>query len=168
MPNLNLPNSIPFPSEPATHPQPEPLKEPLPEALPEDDLPQELGQGQRVQKKPPGAYERMAEGLPLLDANVVELNAEIAEDEDDWEAELPPDFALIGTLGTEPKSLNDVLSGPHVKEWQMALDYEIRQLQKLGTCVIEDLPKGTQQYYAVQSSRRSTALMVKSHPTGCT
>ena len=84
----------------------------------------------------------MAEGLPLLDANVVELNAEIVEDEDDWEVELPPDFVLIGTLGTEPKSLDDMLSGPHAKEWQTALDYEIGQLQKLGTLVIEDLPKG--------------------------
>ena len=52
----------------------------------------------------------MAEGLPPLDANVVELNAEIVEDEDDWEVELPPDFALIGALGMEPKSLGDMLS----------------------------------------------------------
>ena len=84
----------------------------------------------------------MAKGLPPLKANIAELNAEVVEDEDDWEAELPPDFALIGALGTEPKSLDDVLSGPHAKEWQTALDYEISQLQKLGTWVIEDLPKG--------------------------
>ena len=49
---------------------------------------------------------------------------------------------LIGALGTEPKSLDDMLSGPNVKEWQTALNYEIGQLQKLGTWVIEDLPKG--------------------------
>ena len=55
--------------------------------------------------------------------------------------ELPPDFALIGALGTEPGSLDDALSGPHAKEWQTALDYEISQLEKLGTWVIEDLPK---------------------------
>ena len=122
MPNPNLLNSIPFPSEPSVHPQPEPLDEPLPEALPEDDLPQELGQHRRVQKKPPGAYKRMAKGLPPLEANVAEINAEIAEDKDDLEVELPPDFALIGTLGTEPKLLDDVLSGPHAKEWQTALD----------------------------------------------
>ena len=84
----------------------------------------------------------MAKGLPPLKANVVELNAKIAENEDDWEVELPPDFALIGALGMEPKSLDDTLSGPHAKEWQTALDYEIGQLQKLGTWVIEDLPKG--------------------------
>ena len=66
----------------------------------------------------------------------------IPEDEEDWEVELPPDFMLIGVLGTEPKSLDDALSGPHTKEWQTVLDYEIGQLEKLGTWVIEDLPKG--------------------------
>ena len=34
------------------------------------------------------------------------------------------------------------LSEPNAKEWQTVLDYEISQLQKLGTWVIEDLPKG--------------------------
>ena len=84
----------------------------------------------------------MAQGLPLLDANIADLQNDILEDEEDWEAELPPDFALIGALGTEPRSLNDALSGPHAKEWQTTLDYEIGQLEKLGTWVIEDLPKG--------------------------
>ena len=84
----------------------------------------------------------MTEGLPPLEVNVAEFDTKIVEDEDDWEAELPPDFALIGALGTEPKSLDDALSGPHAKEWQTALDYEIGQLQKLGTWVIKDLPKG--------------------------
>ena len=84
----------------------------------------------------------MAQGLPPLDANIVDLQNNIPEDEEDWEVELPPDFVLIGALGTEPKLLNDVLGGPHAKEWQTALDYEISQLKKLGTWVIEDLPKG--------------------------
>ena len=38
--------------------------------------------------------------------------------------------------------LDDSLSRPYAKEWQTALDYEIGQLKKLGTWVIEDLPKG--------------------------
>ena len=84
----------------------------------------------------------MAQGLPPLDANIADLQNNIPEDEEDWEAELPPDFALIGALGTEPRSLDDALSGPHAKEWQTTLDYEIGQLEKLGTWVIEDLPKG--------------------------
>ena len=84
----------------------------------------------------------MAQGLPSLDMNIADLQNDIPEDKEDWEAELPPDFALIGALGTEPKSLNNALSGHHAKEWQTVLDYEIGQLEKLGTWVIEDLPKG--------------------------
>ena len=84
----------------------------------------------------------MAQGLPLLDANIADLQNDIPEDEEDWEAELPPDFTLIGALGTEPRSLNDALSRPHAKEWQTTLEYKIGQLKKLGTWVIEDLPKG--------------------------
>jgi len=45
-------------------------------------------------------------------------------------------------MGTEPQSLDGALHGPNAKEWQAALDYEISQLEKLGTWVIEDLPKG--------------------------
>ena len=84
----------------------------------------------------------MAKGLPPLDANITDLQTDIPEDEEDWEAELPPDFTLIGALSTEPKSLDNALSRPYAKEWQTTLDYEISQLEKLGTWVIEDLPKG--------------------------
>ena len=84
----------------------------------------------------------MAQGLPPIDANVADLQTNIPEDEEDWEVELPPNFTLIGALGTELKSLDDALSRPHTKEWQTALDYEIGQLEKLGTWVIEGLPKG--------------------------
>ena len=84
----------------------------------------------------------MAQGSPLLDTNIVDLQNNIPEDKEDWEAELPPNFALIGALGTKLKSLDDALGGPHAKEWQTMLDYEIGQLEKLGTWVIEDLLKG--------------------------
>ena len=86
-------------------------------------------------------YKQMAQGLPPLDANIMDLQTGIPEDEEDWEAELPPNFAPICTLGTELKSLNDALSRPHAKEWQTMLDYEISQLKKLGTWVIENLVK---------------------------
>ena len=43
-------NSVPFPSKQ------EPAEEPLPEPLQEEDPQPELGRGQHVQKKPPGAY----------------------------------------------------------------------------------------------------------------
>ena len=104
----------------------------------------------------------MTKGLPPLEVNVAEFNTKIPEDEDNWEVELPPDFVLIGALGMEPKLLNDVPSRPNAKEWQTVLDYKIRQLQKLGTWVIEDLPKG---HMAIPCS---VALMVKSHLTRCT
>ena len=147
-------NSVPFPSEQ------EPAKEPLLEPLQEEDPQPELGQGRHVQKKPPGTYKRMAQGLPLLDANIADLQNNIPEDEEDWEAELPPDFTLIGTLGTEPRSLDDALSRPHTKEWQTALDYEISQLEKLGTWVIEDLLKGHNMILC------STVLKEKCGPDG--
>ena len=72
----------------------------------------------------------------------MDLQTNIPEDKEDWEVELPPNFALIGALGTEPKLLDNVLSRPHTKEWQTTLDYKIGQLEKLGTWVIEDLLKG--------------------------
>ena len=58
------------------------------------------------------------------------------------EQPLTPDFALIGPLNSEPKSLDEALRGPDADKWQNALDYEINQLEKLGTWVVEDLPKG--------------------------
>ena len=42
----------------------------------------------------------MAQGLPPLDANIADLQNDIPEDEEGWEVELPPNFVLIGTLGT--------------------------------------------------------------------
>ena len=58
----------------------------------------------------------MAQGLPPLDANIADLQIDIPEGKEDWEAELPPNSALIGALGTELKSLDDALSRPHTKE----------------------------------------------------
>ena len=49
-----LQNSVPFPSEQ------EPAEELLPEPLQEEDPQPELGQGQHIQKKPPGTYKQMA------------------------------------------------------------------------------------------------------------
>jgi hypothetical protein len=66
--------------------------------------------------------------------------------------DLPPDIAAVGHAGTDPKTLDEVLRGPNAKEWQAALDYEIGQLEKLGTWVVEDLPPGKlkHQYPAVK------------------
>jgi hypothetical protein len=92
----------------------------------------------------------MNEGLPPLEANAMCLGDAdddgigiyLPENDDDIFAMLPPSFATVGAMGTEPASLNEALQGPYAKEWQAALDYEIGQLEKLGTWVMEDLPKG--------------------------
>ena len=76
--------------------------------------------------------------------------------DDDHEAlpdakyDLPPDTAAVGHPSTDPHMLDKALQGPNAKEWQEALEYEINQLQKLGTWVVEDLAKARQQYRAVR------------------
>jgi hypothetical protein len=91
----------------------------------------------------------MAEALPPLAANIVSLadpdddniRIHLPEDDDDIFTMLPPDFATVGAMGTEPASIDEALRGPNAKEWQAALDYEISQLKKLGTWVLEDPPE---------------------------
>ena len=39
--------------------------------------------------------------------------------------DLPPDFALIGGLNSDPTSLDEALRGPDAQKWQEALDDEI-------------------------------------------
>ena len=73
---------------------------------------------------------------------------------------LPPDFALIRGLNSEPGSLDKVLRGPNAKEWQTALEYEINQLKKLGTWVVEDLLK---EHTAIPCSE---VLKIKRCPNG--
>ena len=139
-------NTVPFPSAPE-----------ISDALPSNDVAEDpieepkLGRGNRVAKKPQGTYSRMHNALPPLEANAAYLGDPddgdgigiyIPEDDDDTFAALPPDFATVGAMGTEPASIDEALRGPNADKWQAALDYEINQLEKLGTWVIEDLPKG--------------------------
>ena len=56
--------------------------------------------------------------------------------------DLPLDFATVGHNGTDPQTLDEALRGSNAKEWQAAMDYEISQLQKFETWVVEDLPPG--------------------------
>ena len=138
-------NTVPFPSVPE-------VSDPIP-ADPIEDVPDDepkLGRGHRVHKKPQGAYSRMHNALPPLQANAAyladpsdndKIGMYISED-DDHLLTLPADFATVGAMGTEPASIDEALRGPNAKEWQAALDYEINQLEKLRTWVIEDLPPG--------------------------
>ena len=60
----------------------------------------------------------------------------------DYPYELPLDVVALGHSDSDPKTFDEALCGPNAKEWQEVLDYEINQLQKLGTWVVEDLPAG--------------------------
>ena len=93
----------------------------------------------------------MDKALPPLEANATylgdpddeeEIGLYIPNDDDGIFAMLSPDFATVGSMGTEPESIDKALRGPNADKWQAALDYQISQLEKLGTWVIEDLPKG--------------------------
>ena len=52
------------------------------------------------------------------------------------------DFAFVATHPDDPKTLDEALRGPDTKHWENALQYEINQLEKLGTWEVEDLPAG--------------------------
>ena len=94
-------NSIPFPSEPHQTDEPEEV------TMEEDELPQ-LGRGRRVQKKPPGAYRRMAEAKPPLVASVAEFDLD-----DDEENKIFPeddDATYLQTL-------------PYLVEWEPNLNH---------------------------------------------
>ena len=137
--NPSTSNTIPFPIAP----------EPDSESQVIDDEHQEYGHGKRVAPKPKGIYKKMHAGLVAGIAHDESPDnnnqpPEILEDRgySNCFYEFPPDFAIVGHFGSDPKTLDEALRGPNAKEWQEALDYEINQLQKLGTWVVESLPAG--------------------------
>jgi len=68
-----------------------------------------------------------------------------ADSQDDlinWISQSQVDFALISASGRHPLTMDEALKGPNRDLWLKAYDYEIGQLEKLHTWVIEDLPKG--------------------------
>jgi len=123
----------------------EPVAEPHVETPQADEL-DNYGRG-KPPWKPTGAYKDMNEGLTAAIAHnktLTDLEESLPQltDNDESFGPLPPDFACIGSFNSEPQLLDDALHGPNANEWQEALDYEIGQLKKLGTWVIEDLPAG--------------------------
>ena len=66
----------------------------------------------------------------------------------DYPYELPPDIAALGHSDLDPKTFDEALRGPNAKEWQEALDYEIKSLEP-GLWKTYQLVK--QQYHAVKS-----------------
>ena len=70
------------------------------------------------------------------------LVAALVHEHEPEEQLLTLDFAPIGPLNSKPTLLDKALRGLYADKWQNALDYEINQLEKLGTWVVEDLAKG--------------------------
>jgi hypothetical protein len=93
-PDFEAQNTVPFPT-PQEVPDPTPSE---PAGTNPDEEPH-IGRGQHVQKRPEGAYSRMQKALPPLEANVAYLGD---PDDDDIFTRLPPDFASVGAMGTEP------------------------------------------------------------------
>ena len=131
-------NSIPFPSTSTEN------AEDTPE-ITNETHDQAYGRGQHT-RRAPGEYRALNEGLVTAVANGVKLqNNNTSSDYseiDKTDHHLPLDFTFIGSLCSEPKMLDKALRGSDAKEWQTAPDYEISQLEKLGTWVVENLPKG--------------------------
>ena len=53
-------------------------------------------------------------------------------------------------MGTKLCLIDEALCGPNMKAWQEALDYEISQLEKLQTWVIEDCLKESLSSHALR------------------
>jgi len=132
-----LSNSIPFPSP----------SDPTVEVKNKDENLQQYRQGHQPRKQK-GAYRDINEGLISAIAHCKvegednESPLEATDDIDKGFSELPPDFALVGSIGPDPQMLDKVLRGPDAKHWQEALEYEISQLEKLKTWEVADLPHG--------------------------
>ena len=77
----------------------------------------------------------------MEEANKDQLHKEIP-DEPEKTYDLPPDIALVRYMHLDPKMLDKALCSLNAKEWMEALQYGIRQLEKLGTWEVVDLTPG--------------------------
>ena len=73
----------------------------------------------------------------------------IEDPEDAEDFEIPPEFDLVATfkalgssMGNEPRTLDEAFNGPKAAEWKKAYNYELGQLESMGTWEIVDLPEG--------------------------
>jgi Reverse transcriptase (RNA-dependent DNA polymerase) len=125
--------------------------QPDPDLEPQESNNQQYSCGQHARHKK-GHYKAMNEGLvvaitPFVDkipGNDKAFEEDVQEDTDypDNNYDLPPDITLAGYCNTNPKTFDEAIRGPNVKEWEKALAYEISQLEKLETWAVEDLPPG--------------------------
>lgn len=123
----NTSSTIPFPSvaDPSTEVHDEDA---------ENEGQQRYGRGQRP-RKPKGAYKDINEGLIAAISHFEDLNEDknmSASVYEDYYC-LYLDIALLGSHSSDPKTLDEALRGPESKHWQEVLEYEINQLENLGT-----------------------------------
>ena len=88
-------------------------------------------------------HEGLAAAIVELDEPLPEVTSESSPDK--ITNNLPKmaiDFALATVTSSTLHTLDEALCGPNAEWWQAALEYEISQLEKIGTWVVEDLPKG--------------------------
>ncbi|KIK31570.1 hypothetical protein CY34DRAFT_103109, partial [Suillus luteus UH-Slu-Lm8-n1] len=91
-------------------------------------------------RHPPGYYAALNEGQVATLAAAPEDILERAEsDSNDEEALTRWQESAMAAAVAEPM-LSQALNSPDTVEWQEAIDYEIGQLEKLGTWEVVDLP----------------------------
>jgi Reverse transcriptase (RNA-dependent DNA polymerase) len=131
----NMSSDIPFPS--ATHKTAE-----VNDKKGQYKNLQRYGRGQRHQKEK-GAYKQMNEGLIAAMAYFEDFDDKDEPPDAEEDSDYPlNNFAFVATHPSDPKMLDEALSRPDAKQWEEALQYEINQLEKLGTWKVEDLPAG--------------------------
>ena len=144
---------------------PEPQNKTTVEIPDDDDTSKDYWCGQRT-RKPKAAYKAMNDGMTAAAAVCDDKDPmddpfiTVVDDDEDYSHLLPPDFALIGGLNSGPRSIDEALCGPDAQKWQEVLDYEINQLEKLGTWRVKDLPAG---HTVIPCSE---ALKIKRGPDG--
>ena len=124
----------------------------------EIDKIQQYGWG-NCQQKHEGAYREMDEGFTAALAHC-ENGTDFDDKEEIFSSDLPLDFALVGCIVSDPKSIDEALHGPDTKHWQEALEYKRGLLEKLETWDIIDLPQG---HTAIPCSK---VMKVKRGPNG--
>ena len=143
-------DKVPFPSEPQN--DEDPVAVPSPTRHQAERLKDHSAQQ-------PGFYTQQMAKTAHLEAHLAsqfmeEENDEekyipIEDPEDAEDFEIPPEFdsvatfeALGSSMGNEPRTLDEAFNGLKAAEWKKAYNYELGQLESMGTWEIVDQPEG--------------------------
>ena len=166
-PSSDKPNNQ---TEPENKPEvgEEPEKVPFPsENSPSEDSAQDAPltpvqcHAERLRDKPtqhPGFYKDQMARTAHLEAHAtcqfveeeVDDSASMSNESNDLDdVNPPPEFnmftvfdGLSSSIGSEPKTLDEVFNGPRANEWWAAYEYELNQLKLMGAWKVADLPEG--------------------------